>query len=280
MIFIRDFPGALGVLSSEDFFAARFFTPTVFCFTRSWLRNVLAGKLHGATLDLLRWTWGGSGSQRLSFNASRVTSPSTMFGLTSWKKTKPTTLDQVKKRVMLSLILMYLIFTVWWLASPKSVLTVLIQRGATETVCTETGGINDEICRSLLFLTRFAGVYFFLIMSSLAGIFYVAFVRHPGNVVASEAVSACLAAFVPTSLIAAVLYVDISVATYQDNTTPVIPEWFINVTNFPFVATICFVLVVEWSQRKAADPTTAVGPPTRTSARHRSKSPAPRVRVK
>ena len=208
-----------------------------------------------------------------------------MLDFTSWAKTiKPATLTRVKKRTMLALMLMYLIFAVWWLASPMSVLTVLIQRGYTEAVCTSSGSKNEEVCRSLLFLTRFAAVYFFLILCVLAGVYYVAYERHPGNAVASEAVSACLAAFVPTSLIAAVLYVDISIATYRAGTTPIIPEWFINVSNFPFVATICVVIAIERAQRKgtaAPAKATASGTPgPATGVRRRSKSPASRVTVR
>ena len=166
------------------------------------------------------------------------------------EKMKPATVAVVKKWLMLALMLMYLVFAIWWLAAPASVLTVLIQRGATEDVCGDGDARNVELCRSLLFLVRFAAVYFFLILCVLAGVYHMAFMRYPESPVARDAASVCLAAFIPTSLIASVLYVDISVANSRGGTAPIIPEWFINVTNFPFVATICVVLAAEWSHRK------------------------------
>ena len=61
-------------------------------------------------------------------------------------------------------------------------------------------------------MTRFAAVYFFLVFCLLGGLFDIAYVRYPGNPVASDALSAALIGFVPTSIVAACLYVDLSVA--------------------------------------------------------------------
>ena len=154
----------------------------------------------------------------------------------------------VKKWTMIALMVMYLVFAVWWLAAPKTVLSTFIQLGATETVCAATSSEQPqsvEICRSLEFMVRFAAVYFFLILCVLAGIYHCTFTKHRGSKGASDAATASLAAFIPTSLLAAILYVDLSVAARRDDATPHIPTWVIIVTNAPFVALICYIVHAE-----------------------------------
>jgi hypothetical protein len=155
---------------------------------------------------------------------------------------------------MKALMLMYLVFCVWWLAAPKTVLDTFIQLGATHDVCRATDARNVEVCRSLIFMTRFAAVYFFLILCVLGGVYRFAFVHRPESQVAGEAVSACLAAFVPTSIIAAFLYADISIASARDGSTPYFPTWWIIITNSPFVVTIIIVLGKEgWFRRNGQE---------------------------
>eukprot|EP00966_Prymnesium_polylepis_P133615 3088503-Prymnesium_polylepis.1 len=80
----------------------------------------------------------------------------------------------------------------------------------------------------------------------------MAFLWYPEDRVSSEAASACVAAFAPTSVVASYIYVEISVAAAQDNTTPLIPTWMIILTNSPFVLVICAILAVESSHRKTS----------------------------
>jgi hypothetical protein len=109
-------------------------------------------------------------------------------------------------------------------------------------VCDDENDPEDETaCRTIFFLTRFIGVYFFLVACVLASLMRATFTMFPDNDAVSAVASLSLMSWVPTSVIAACMYVDISVASSSAGTLPPIPPWVIIITNAPFTLAIAYV---------------------------------------
>ena len=147
---------------------------------------------------------------------------------------------------------MYATFSVWWLCHPWSAVAGLVNWDtAYGGVCDDAEDPKSEVaCHTIIFLTRFVGVYFFLVSCLLASLIRAAFYVFPDNAIVQNVASVSLFSWVPTAVIAACLYVQMSVESSEQGTTPIIPMWVIIISNSPFVIGIFYVNYweLEWSR--------------------------------
>ena len=142
------------------------------------------------------------------------------------------------------LILMYLSYTVWWMVYPLHAIQVFVQNNIN---CHNCPDCNK--CRVIVFMTRFVAIYFFLVALLCGNLYYMHFVQYTENKIIRDLASLSLLSFVPTSIIAAVLYCNMSAITdVSDNasaSTPLIPTKYISIINLPVIIAICYVYIGE-----------------------------------
>ena len=134
------------------------------------------------------------------------------------------------------LILMYMIYTVWWMVNPLHAIKVFVQKNISCQDCQQY--------RVIIFMTRFVAVYLFLVALLCGNLYYMHFIKYPDNKIISELSSLSLLSFVPTSIIAAILYCNMSTTT-DTLSTPLIPTKYISIINLPFIIAICHVFIGE-----------------------------------